>query len=127
MDVDIDSMHAWAVGSYAVGSSLKGVILRRDGTKWKRVQLPSFALGTVIDGVKAISPRNVWAVGEESTKNLVLHWNGRSWKKVQVQNPGTVENIFYDIDALSADEIWMVGESRNSSDLIYEARALHCC
>jgi hypothetical protein len=73
------------------------------------VQLPSFALGTVIDGVKAISPRNVWAVGEESTKNLVLHWNGRSWKKVQVQNPGTVENIFYDIDALSADEIWMVG------------------
>src|SRR5215208_144314 len=93
----------------------------------KRVQLPSFALGTVIDGVKAISPRNVWAVGEESTKNLVLHWNGRSWKKVQVQNPGTVENIFYDIDALSADEIWMVGESRNSSDLIHEARALHCC
>jgi hypothetical protein len=65
--------------------------------------------GRLIDGVKAISPRNVWAVGEESTKNLVLHWNGRSWKKVQVQNPGTVENIFYDIDALSADEIWMVG------------------
>ena len=93
VDVDIDSMHAWAVGSYAVGSSLKGSILRRDGTKWKRVQLPSFALGTVIDGVKAISPRNVWAVGEESTKNLVLHWNGRSWKKVQVQNPGTVENL----------------------------------
>jgi hypothetical protein len=44
-----------------------------------------------------------------------------------IQNPGTVKNIFYDIDALSADEIWMVGESRNSSDLIYEARALHCC
>jgi hypothetical protein len=127
VDVDIDSMQAWAVGSYAVGSSLKGFILRRDGTRWKRVKLPSFALGTVIDGVKAISPRNVWAVGEENTKNLVLHWNGRSWKKVQVQNPGTVENIFYDIDAVSADEIWMVGESRNSSDLIYEARALHCC
>lgn len=104
VDVDIDSMHAWAVGSYAVGSSLKGFILRRDGTKWKRVQLPSFALGTVIDGVKAISPRNVWAVGDESTKNLVLHWNGRSWKKVQVQNSGTVENIFHAIDALSADE-----------------------
>lgn len=25
VDVDIDSMHAWAVGSYAVGRSLKGV------------------------------------------------------------------------------------------------------
>ena len=37
------------------------------------------------------------------------------------------ENIFYDIDALSAEEIWMVGESRNNSDLIYEARAMHCC
>ena len=32
VDVDIDSMHAWAVGSYTVGSSLKGFILRRDGT-----------------------------------------------------------------------------------------------
>jgi hypothetical protein len=85
----------------------------------------SSSTGTARRG--SASPRNVWAVGEESTKNLVLHWNGRSWKKVQVQNPGTVENIFYDIDALSADEIWMVGESRNSSDLIYEARALHCC
>lgn len=43
-----------------------------------------------------------------------------------MQNPGTVENIFYDVDALSPGEMWMVGQSRNSSDFIYEARAMHC-
>jgi hypothetical protein len=127
VDVDIDPMHAWAVGSYASGTSLKGFILRRDGTTWKRVKLPSFPAGTVIEGVKAVSPRNVWAVGEENTKNLLLHWNGRSWKKVPVASPGAVENIFYDIDALSSNEIWAVGQSRDAGGGIYEARAMHCC
>jgi hypothetical protein len=107
--VQISPGNAWAAGYVLNGTAYRTLI----------------STGTARPG--SASPRNVWAVGEESTKNLVLHWNGRSWKKVQVQNPGTVENIFYDIDALSADEIWMVGESRNSSDLIYEARALHCC
>jgi hypothetical protein len=126
-DVAVASAHAWAVGSYAVGSGLKGFILRWDGSKWKRVALPSFPLGTVIEGVTAISPRNVYAVGEENAKNLVLHWNGRSWKKIPVANPGTLENIFFDVDALSAGEIWMVGESRDTSPLDYQARAMHCC
>jgi hypothetical protein len=127
VDVDVDSTHAWAVGSYESGIALKPFILRRDGGQWKRVKLPSFPAASVLDGVTAISPRNVWAVGVEVIKNLVLHWNGRSWKKVQVQNPGTAQNIFVDIDALSATEIWMVGESANSSDGIYAARAMHCC
>jgi hypothetical protein len=46
--------------------------------------------------------------------------------KVQVQNPGTAENIFHDVDARSASEMWMVGSSRDGSG-IYEARAMHCC
>jgi hypothetical protein len=110
-----------------VGSGLKGFMLRWNGSKWKRASLPSFPLGTVLEGVVTISQRNAWAVGEENTKNLVLHWNGRSWKKVAVQNPGTVENIFFDVDALSAGEMWMVGESRDAGGGIYEARAMHCC
>jgi hypothetical protein len=125
--VAIDSQQAWAAGVYTVGSAYKPLVLRWNGEKWKRAQLPSFPTGTVIEAVEAISPRNAWAVGEENGKNLVLHWNGRSWKKVQVQNPGTLENIFHDVEALSASEMWMVGSSRDSSTPVYETRAMHCC
>jgi hypothetical protein len=108
-------------------TAYRTLILHWNGTAWKRVQSPNTgdaSTDNMLFGIAAHGADDLWAVDRWSQshlptkclggrrgehKNLVLHWNGRSWKKVQVQNPGTVENIFYDIDALSANEIWMVG------------------
>ncbi len=123
----VSANDAWAVGNTAVGVLLKGMILHWNGAKWKRVSLPGVGTSSVIEGITAVSAKNVWAVGEENFKNLVLHWNGRTWKRLSVADPGTLENIFFAIDASSPENLWAVGESRDNGPTDFVARALHCC
>jgi len=67
----------WAVGDSGNG----GLIVHWDGRRWTRVAAPQGgddnAYGAVLDIVVALSPRDIWAIGE-----LVAHWNGRRWTRV---------------------------------------------
>jgi len=73
--------NAWAVGNTSSGT----LIVRWNGTAWKRVPSPGRA-GSLLYGVAATSARNAWAVGDTSKINhgssetLILRWNGTSWK-----------------------------------------------
>jgi hypothetical protein len=77
---------AWAVGR--TGTS-KTLILRWNGSAWKRVPSPTPTGGGNLRGVAATSARNAWAVGASGTgKTLILRWNGSRWKQVASPTPG---------------------------------------
>jgi hypothetical protein len=77
---------AWAVGEISCGCGPGiSLILRWNGTAWKRVPSPTPGGGTNLRGVVATSARNAWAAGYSGsgigpTKPLILRWNGTAWK-----------------------------------------------
>jgi hypothetical protein len=74
---------AWAVGYTGypdVGDPIKTLILRWNGTAWKREPSPSPGFQSLLYGVAVTSARNAWAVGTYDGKILILRWNGAAWK-----------------------------------------------
>jgi hypothetical protein len=78
------------------------------------------AKNLTMTGVTATSARNAWAVGSDTGqgKTLILHWNGRTWKRVPSPNPGGgpntgvnigPTNALYAVAASSATSAWAVG------------------
>jgi hypothetical protein len=118
------SRRAWAVGSTGriqPGRHMKALILAWNGTSWKRAPIPAVPDASLLLGVAAVSARDAWAVGEYgarfygdvSGKSLILHWNGRRWKRV----PGPAGSLV-DITARSASDAWAVGSTKASKPLI---------
>jgi hypothetical protein len=109
----------WAVGNAALFSTVIG---HYDGNSWNIVSSPNAGSGwNVLDGVAALAPNNVWAVGYytaqfNSTRpalTLIEHWDGTSWKVVSSPNVGPnsqyQSNQLYGITAISANDIWAYG------------------
>jgi hypothetical protein len=67
-------------------SASEPVIMRWNGTAWRRISIPLPPNGGQLIAVYAASGRNAWAVGCTKTlanpkaKPFVLHWNGKAWK-----------------------------------------------
>ena len=61
--------------------------------------------GPELDGVAAVSSRDVWAVGDDGLRPTILHWDGRRWRSV-------ASRVFaFDVAAASANDVWAVGSS----------------
>jgi hypothetical protein len=65
----------------------------------------------LLDGVVATSPSNAWAVGDDASNTLIVHWNGSAWKKVPAPNPDPRNDSLTSISAVSASDIWAVGNT----------------
>src|SRR5919197_1238740 len=116
-DVDgTGSSDVWAVGHESsitfVGS--KTLILRWNGSSWRRIASPSPGSGSdqsFLTGVAAISPSDAWAVGAFRTNDpadaraLTFHWNGTAWIRVPNNCGASLREVF----ALSATNVWAVG------------------
>jgi hypothetical protein len=110
---------AWAVG-WGSGSNASGVAgpiaLRWNGSAWRSVPPPAQPVSTVLNAVEALSPTNVWAVGETLANGYewqpyIVQFNGTSWRRV----PAPVIDggaQLTDIVALSATNIIAVGTNR---------------
>ncbi|MFC6880091.1 MULTISPECIES: hypothetical protein [Actinomadura] len=77
---------AWTVGSEAKGT--KPVVLRWDGTTWKRDAVPG-GIAPEIVGVASNGKRNAWAIAQSGAPDDArsLHWDGLSWKAVPYPLP----------------------------------------
>jgi len=112
---------AWAVGDSTdcgCGPGLS-LILRWNGTSWKKVPSPTPGGGTTLFGVAAVSARRAWAVGltgegTSLTKTLILRWNGTTWKKVPAPAPRASSGLS-GVAATSAGRAWAVGFTTNRS------------
>ena len=114
----ISPNNVWAVGSYGNGSGGFTLVEHWDGTKWKVVASPNVNASPSEEllGVAAISSNNIWAVGDYYTashiqQSLIEHWDGKSWSVVSSPNVASVFAILTAISAISATDIWAVGNS----------------
>ncbi|MFD8543328.1 hypothetical protein [Streptomyces sp. NPDC059649] len=114
---------AWTVGR-AMGRSVKdGVpaVQSWDGKAWHRQALPDVGKGE-LSGITAVAPNDIWAVGaayapDENTKQsaLLLHFDGKNWRRITAPGPRTTHNWLGAVTALSANDIWAVGGSTTGS------------
>src|SRR2546427_6422957 len=101
------------------------------GRRGASCPLPSpGAVVNELRAVAAVSASDAWAVGFCAgwyrSSTLILHWDGGSWSRVPSPNPNAefASNELYGIAAYSADDIWAVGVSGNSTNP-YAPLALH--
>jgi hypothetical protein len=110
---------AWAVGNYFDEGTLawKTLALHWDGGSWIVVPTPSPSTRfATLDGVVAIAPNDVWAVGARQTSGstirnrpLIEHWDGTAWKVANGPMPHS-DNVFLQgVAAGSSGDVWAVG------------------
>jgi hypothetical protein len=91
-----------------------------NGTKWTAAASPT-PLGSaqLANGITAISPDNVWAVGLDETlnsKNLAAHWNGTAWSIVptpDITHAGDVQDLLTGVSSDTAGDVWASGYAHN--------------
>ncbi len=121
-DVSADSPRdVWIVGSADAGN--RALVEHWNGHRWTRTPIPRVARFSHLFGVDARTPRDVWAVGNRSDgrtgQTLVMHWDGSRWRVTPSPSPppspatGRPYAGLESVSALSADDVWAVGETGN--------------
>jgi hypothetical protein len=115
VDVDaVSSTEAWAVGLTGGPNHRTSTVLRWNGVRWRRIDVP---LPEGIAGLAAIDARasgEVWAVGSLSDADgltYVLHRDGTGWHLESVpEPPGAVGMWMSGVAAASGSDVWLVGQ-----------------
>jgi hypothetical protein len=113
----ISSTDAWAVGSDIGPNGSRPRAEHWDGQAWTTVAtpLPQGGVYGFLLGVSARTSTDVWAVGgyQSSTGDyltLIERWNGTRWKVVSSGILG-VGTQAMSVDAIAANDVWLVGRS----------------
>ena len=90
----------------------RAVLLRWDGHEWARMDAPA-PKGTILQGVVAVAPDDVWAVGffyppNSGSRALALHFDGTRWSRVDVPSSAKNDGLMA-IGASSATNVWADG------------------
>jgi hypothetical protein len=117
----------WAVGSQeGSNGKFETLVERSNGSSWAVVPSPNpGSTGNFLYGLDAVSPDNVWAVGQRlgdqaPDQTLIEHWNGSHWTVV----PSPVfdsASALLDAVTVADGEAWAVGET---DDPVQGARPL---
>jgi hypothetical protein len=108
--------NVWAVGVVypPTGGGSHALALRYDGTAWRSVPRTGLPGDDTLRGVDAVSPGDVWAVGEHRAgigryETLAAHWNGAAWTRESTPNgnPASINNV-YGV-AAAGGTVWAVG------------------
>ncbi len=121
----VSTTDVWAVGSFIPASgSGQALIEHWNGTSWSVVMSPGAGTSNILLGMAAVSTTDVWAVGGfvlsgfGPVQTLIEHWDGTSWSVVSSSNASTQTNELLGVTAVSASDIWAVGEFVTSGGLI---------
>jgi hypothetical protein len=69
----------------------------------------------------AVSPNDVWAVGLEyhgRAETIIEHWDGTSWTVVPTPNPGAPGAALSSVSAVSTDDVWVAGQTRDQQGFV---------
>lgn len=119
--------NVWAVGIELTGTTAANeryqtYSLHWNGSAWAIVPMPLLTgsdhlLQYQFNSIDAISPTNVWAVGDSGdnvgeggtpTATVIEHYNGTSWSIVPSPAAGTAPTLT-GVSASSAGNVWAVG------------------
>jgi len=113
--------NVWAVGSYASANGpFKTLTERWNGSAWSFVPSANLGAEDALGGVAAISPTDVWAVGDfmpqltSPQTAFIEHWNGHKWSVVPSPRPGQLSGLS-SVRAVSANDVWAVGFYYNNA------------
>jgi hypothetical protein len=128
--------NVWAVGGSQQSGTFIGLTLVEhwNGSAWSIIPSPNPNPASVLFGIAAVSASDVWAVGYTFdnavmlNRTLIEHWNGTAWSVVPSPNaslpgprsglPG--QNMLFAVTAISADDIWAVGNTSSSTGALIE-------
>jgi hypothetical protein len=115
---------AWAVGFNGPENDDSATLaMHFNGKNWQQVVTPNVGAGAnQLNGVLALAPNNVWAVGfstpvpppqEAATLTLIEHFDGTAWSVVPSPNVGPnnsfQSNRLFGLTANSPTDIWAFG------------------
>jgi hypothetical protein len=114
----LSATNAWAVGWYANTNIQQPLILHWDGSAWTDAS-PSLARPRVVlQAITAIAQNDIWAVGVSCDSPMcnrhitaAVHYDGSAWTVPDSPNPGTYDNSFAGVAAVSSNDVWAVGEA----------------
>jgi hypothetical protein len=110
---------AWADGYYANTTGAHSLLEHWNGSTWAIVNAPAPSGGNsdVLNGIGATSSTDVWGVGTyfniaaNRNLNLILHYDGVSWKVIPSPNVANANNLVRKISADSPTDAWAIGYS----------------
>jgi hypothetical protein len=108
---------AWAVGERLNAQYQDRALVEVwNGKAWSIANIPQpGSLRDMLFAASALSPSDVWVVGDQEGADgvfhtLAEHWNGSTWTVVPAPDPGSSGNHLYAVDAVSADDVWAAGQ-----------------
>jgi len=116
--------NAWAVGTSFPWPPYDTLIEHWNGAEWHQVASPNPGGLSGINrlyGVAALSASNIWAVGAymsgpTTSKALIVHWDGTTWKQVPSPEPAQATSAaLNDVAVLSPTDAWAVGSYDNGT------------
>ena len=105
----ISPTDVWAVGSVGDPSvSLeRALVLHWDGTAWADVEV-GHAIGggkAALVDIEGVSPTDLWAVGYQHFRPLILRFDGQAWTRSLTDVQGRLNAV----EAFATSEVWAVG------------------
>lgn len=99
----------WAVGSVGdpAASLERALVLHWDGTAWANVEVAHAVGGgkSALVDIEGVSPTDLWAVGYQHFRPLVLRFDGDAWSRSPTEVKGTLNAV----EAFATSEVWAVG------------------
>jgi hypothetical protein len=114
---------AWAAGVTRGSRGTTPVIEHWNGAKWAVSPSPKL-LNEEALSVAAISPKDVWVVGQGPNTpagQIVLaeHWNGFRWSVIPTPKlPCCFAYEFTSVSAVSSKDVWAVGSGQSGSSFV---------
>jgi len=115
----IKADNVWADGSYlGTNGNTEPLVEQWNGSAWNIIATPNLgSIESMFSGLTQVPGTNqLWAVGLYANPNqsntiqtLTEFWNGTTWSVVPSPNNGTLMNELYAVSAISANDVWAVG------------------
>jgi hypothetical protein len=131
--------NAWAVGGYQTrharcngpvsihpkpAPKSHPLVEHWNGSRWSILHIPyDKHVDGILTSLSALSPSDIWASGsaswgsarysDTSTRPLIERFDGRQWRIVRMPNQPIKHRDIYQILAVSADDVWIVGDHWN--------------
>lgn len=105
----ISPADVWAVGSVGdpAASLERALVLHWDGAAWTDVGIGRATGGgkSALVDIEGVSPTDLWAVGYQHFRPLILRFDGEAWSR----SPTEIRGTLHAIEASATSEVWAVG------------------